>query len=102
MERDDAIGNCRGDRNTLEHRGFPISLRVGEAAAVATAELKGRMETMLLTEDSLGAVGYEGLSISWHLSIPPPLTVFSTRAKNMKLETGTQMLLRMASPRLPR
>ena len=91
-----------GSRVTTNTGGLPASSKANSTAAVATAELKGRMETMLLTEDSLGAVGYEGVSISWHLSIPPPLTVFSTRAKNMKLEAGTQMLLRMASPRLPR
>ncbi len=91
-----------GPSVTTSTGGLPASSKANSTAAVATAELKGRMETMLLTEDSLGAVGYEGVSISWHLSIPPPLTVFSTRAKNMKLEAGTQMLLRMASPRLPK
>ena len=89
-----------GVRATTNTGGLSASSKASSTAAVATAELKGRMETMLLTEDSLGAVGYEGVSISWHLSIPPPLTVFSTKAKNMKLEAGTQMLLRMASPRL--
>ena len=89
-----------GVRGTTNTGGLSASSKASSTAAVATAELKGRMETMLLTEDSLGAVGYEGVSISWHLSIPPPLTVFSTKAKNMKLEAGTQMLLRMASPRL--
>jgi hypothetical protein len=91
-----------GPRVTTSTVGLPASSKANSTAAVATAELKGRMETMLLTEDSLGAVGYEGVSISWHLSIPPPLTVFSTKAKNIKLEAGTQMLLRLASPRLPK
>jgi len=91
-----------GARGTSITGGFPASSKASSTATVATAELKGRMETMLLTEDSLGAVGYEGVSISWHLALPPPLTVFSTKAKNIKLEAGTQMLLRMASPRLPK
>jgi hypothetical protein len=91
-----------GPRGTANSGDLAASSKASSNAAVATAELKGRMETMLLTEDSLGAVGYEGVSISWHLSIPPPLTVFSTKAKNIKLEAGTQMLLRMASPRLPK
>ncbi len=91
-----------GVRGTTNTGGLSASSKASSTAAVATAELKGRMETMLLTEDSLGAVDYEGVSISWYLSIPPPLTVFSTKAKNMKLEAGTQMLLRMASPRLPK
>jgi hypothetical protein len=91
-----------GPRGTAGTGGLPASSKANSTAAVATAELKGSMETVLLTEDSLGAVGYEGISIAWHLSIPPPLTVFSTKAKNVKLEAGTQMLLRMATPRLPK
>lgn len=91
-----------GPRGTSSTGGLPASSKASSTAAVATAELKGTMENVLLTEESLGAIGYEGVSISWHLSIPPPLTVFSTRAKSVKLEAGTQMLLRMASPRLPK
>ena len=72
-------------------------------AAVATADLKGKMdETSLLNENSQGAAGYEGLSISWHLIAPPPITVFASNGKNVKLNAGTQMLLRMATPQLPR
>ena len=75
--------------------------KAGSTAAVATAELKGRMdEASLLNENSQGAVGYEDLSISWHLMVPPPVTVFASKGKNVKLEAGTQMLLRMAPPRL--
>lgn len=70
-------------------------------AVVATAELKGRMDQPLqLNKDSQGAIGYDDISISWHLSIPPPLTIFATKAKNLKLMNGTQMLLRMAEPRV--
>ena len=83
--------------------GLSASSKANSNAAVATAELKGRMdESLWLTEDSQGAIGYEGISISWHLSIPPPLTEFRSKAKSVKLEAGTQMLVRMASPRLPR
>jgi len=79
------------------------SSKVASTAAVATAELRGRMdEPPRLNENSQGALGYEGLSISWHLMAPPPLTVFASDGKNVKLEAGTQMLLRMAAPRLAR
>lgn len=79
------------------------SSKAGSTAAVATANLKGRMdEPFLLDENSQGAVGYEGLSLSWGLASPPPFTVFACKRKNLKLESGTQMLLRMASPRLAR
>jgi hypothetical protein len=52
----------------------------------------------LLTEDSQGALGYEGVSITWSLTIPPPLTIFAASAKNLKILSGTQMLLRLIPP----
>ncbi len=83
--------------------GLQPGSKAGSTAAVATADIKGRMdESPLLREDSQGAVGYEGLSLSWQLTNPPPATVFDTKAKNLRLEAGTQMLLRMAAPRLAR
>lgn len=83
--------------------GLPPASKASSTAAVATADVKGRMdEPSLLNETSQGAVGYEGLSLSWHLIVPPPVTVFATKSSNLKLKAGTQMLLRMATPRLPR
>ena len=68
-------------------------------APVATAKIKGAMdEPLLLKEDSRGALGYEGLSISWQFTATPPVTVFSGKGKNVKLKAGTQMLLRMVPP----
>ena len=79
------------------------SSKASSTAAVATANLKGTMDdSFLLDEKSQGAVGYEGLSLSWGLATPPPFTVFASKSKNLKLKSGTQMLLRMAPPRLPR
>ena len=81
--------------------GLSASSKASSTAAVATANIKGGMdETSLLDENSQGAEGYEGLSLSWHLMAPPPVTVFASKGKNVKLEAGTQMLLRMAPPRL--
>lgn len=74
--------------------------KAGSTAAVATAQINGSMEALLLNEDSQGAVGYEGISVSWSLTMPPPLTIFTSKAKNVKLDAGTQVLLRMAPPRL--
>ena len=82
---------------------LPASSKANSNAAVATAEIKGRMdEPLWLSEDSQGAIGYEDISVAWELSMPPPFTVLATKAKNLKLEAGTQMLLRMAEPHLPR
>jgi len=92
-----------GPRGASGSGTLPASSKANSNAAVATAELKGRMnEALLLNEDSQGAVGYEGISISWHLAFPPPLTVFTTKAKNLKLDAGTQVLIRMAVPRVPK
>jgi hypothetical protein len=83
--------------------GLSSGSKAGSTAAVATTDIKGTMDTpLLLTGESQGAVGYEGLSVSWHLMAPPPVTVFASKGKNVKLEAETQMLLRMASPRVVR
>jgi len=83
--------------------GLSASSKASSNAAVATAEFKGRMDHgLLLDADSQGAIGYDGLSISWQLTTPPPITVFASKSKNVKLAAGTQMLLRMASPRITR
>jgi len=76
------------------------SSKASSTAAVATAELKGTMDSsLLLDENSQGAIGYDGVSISWSLASPPPLTIFTTKNKNLKLFAGTQVLLRMIPPR---
>ncbi len=77
--------------------------KAASTAAVATADIKGTMDaSWLLTNESQGALGYEGLSLSWHLMVPPPVTVFASKEKIVKLEAETQMLLRMAPPRRAR
>jgi hypothetical protein len=54
--------------------------------------------TLLLSDNDQGAYGFEDVTISWHLSIPPPLTILATRAKRLKLDAGSQVLLRMMPP----
>src|SRR5260370_25696160 len=82
---------------------LPPSSKASSPAAVATADLKGSVEEPFsLDENSQGAVGYEGLSLSWSLASPPPFTVLASKSKNLKLEAGTHMLLRMVPPRLAR
>jgi len=55
--------------------------------------------TLLLADNDQGAFGFEDVTLSWHLSIPPPLTIFATRGKHLRLEAGSQMLLRMMAPK---
>lgn len=79
---------------------LPHTSKAASTAEVQAAELQGRTkEPLLLKGDSQGAVGYEGLDLSWRLMVPPPVTVFSSKGKNVKLDAGAQMLLRMAPPR---
>lgn len=79
------------------------SSKASSNAAVATANLQGKLDhPTILDKDSQGAVDLEGLNVTWRLISPPPLTVITSKSKNLKLESGTQMLLRMAPPRLPR
>jgi hypothetical protein len=55
--------------------------------------------TLLLAANDQGAFGFEDVTISWHLSIPPPLTILATRAKRLRIEAGSQLLLRMMPPK---
>jgi hypothetical protein len=81
----------------------PAASKASSTASVATANLKGGMdERLLLDENSRGAIGYEDLSLAWHLMVPPPITVITSHKKTVKLKSGTLMLLRMAPPRMPR
>lgn len=90
-----AVGSGGGSSTTL-----PAASKAGSTAAVATANLKGAMDkSSVLDENSQGAIGYEDFSIAWHLITPPPITVISSKGKNVKLKPGTQMLLRMTPPR---
>jgi hypothetical protein len=89
-----------GARAATSTGALPPSSKAGSNAAVATANIKGSMdEPSELNEESQGAIGYEGISITWRLMTPPPVTVIATKGKTLKLEAGTQMLLRMAPPR---
>jgi hypothetical protein len=93
-----------GSARTASSSGtLPPSSKANSNAAVATAEIKGKLEERVrLTEESQGVFGYEGINITWYLAMPPPLTIFATKSKQLKLEPGTQMLIRMAQPRIPR
>jgi len=77
--------------------------KVNSTATLATADIKGGSDVpLLLKENSQGALGYDGVTLSWQLAAPPPVTVFASKGKNLELKAGTQMLLRMAPPRAAR
>ena len=91
-----------GAGNTSRTGDLTASSKASSTAAVATAGIKGPIEEgFLLNESSAGAIGYEGLTLSWGLATPPPFTIFVSKSKNIKLKAGTQVLFRMSPPRLP-
>ena len=80
---------------------LPPSSKVDSTATLSTARINGEMrKRLLLNPESQGAIGFPGLSLSWRLTTPPAVTVFSSNRKEIKLEAGTQVLLRMARPEL--
>ena len=76
------------------------SSKADSTAAVSTAKINGEMrKDLLLSADSNGAIGFSGLALTWRLDSPPAVSVFSSKNKDIRLEAGTQVLLRMAPPR---
>jgi hypothetical protein len=70
-------------------------------AAVQTANLKHEADPKSnLREDSSGAIGIDGLKLNWVLDKPPATTVMTAKKKNFKLPRGTEVLLRMAPPKI--
>ena len=76
------------------------SSKADSTAAVSTAKINGEMRRgLLLNNDSNGAIGFSGVSLTWRLDSPPAVSVFSSKNKEISLDAGTQVLLRMAPPR---
>jgi hypothetical protein len=68
---------------------------------VQTARLKHEADPKSnLREDSSGAIGIDGLKLNWVLDKPPATTVMTAKKKNFKLPRGTEVLLRMAPPKI--
>ncbi len=75
--------------------------KVESTATLGAARINGEMgKGLLLNAESQGAIGFSGLSLLWRLTAPPAVTVFSSNRKEIKLDVGTQVLLRIARPEL--
>ena len=75
------------------------SSKAESTASISAAHINGEMrKDLLLNAESQGAIGFSGLSLSWRLTAPPAVTVFSSNRKEIKLDAGTQVLLRIARP----
>jgi hypothetical protein len=79
----------------------PSTSSTSSGAAVQTANLeRENSRKSNLHEDSSGAIGIDGLKLTWILDKPPATTVITAKKKNFKLPGGTEVLLRMAPPRM--
>lgn len=102
-------GDLADDPFYSMNRSTEVTQRTGNAdasvassgAAVQTAMLKHKADPKSnLQEDSSGAIGIDGLKLDWVLNKPPATTVLTAKKKNFKLPGGTEVLLRMAPPRM--
>ena len=100
------------DKAVVNEAEIPLQAIVAAIAAPPSADSSKRTdaraepdsghEILLLKENSSGAIGYSGVVIAWNLAVPPPSTIFTANAKSLKLISGTQMLLRMLLPQVPK
>ena len=88
----------KSDADASASTGRPASSQP-KSGAPARPVVNPSDVTLLLSDNDQGAYGFEDVTISWHLSIPPPLTILATRGKRLKLDAGTQLLLRMMPPK---
>src|SRR5215469_1117139 len=80
---------------------LPVTSVASSGAAVQTAQLEGQNRPKSnLQQDSRGAIGIDGLKLNWVLDKPPATTVMTAKKKNFKLVSGTEVLLRMAPPKM--
>lgn len=91
----------RSNEATQRTSNAAITSSANSGAAVQTANLKRQNDPKSnLQEDSSGAIGIDGLKLNWILDKPPATTVITAKKKNFKLNSGTEVLLRMAPPRM--
>ena len=99
---DDPLYSMNSSSEPTQRTGnLPVTSVASSGAAVQTAQLEGQNRPKSnLQEDSSGAIGIDGLKLNWVLDKPPATTVMTAKKKNFKLPRGTEVLLRMAPPRM--
>jgi hypothetical protein len=91
----------RSTEATQRTGNVSVTSVASSGAAVQTAILEGENNRKSnLRADSSGAIGIEGLKLNWVLDKPPATTVMTAKKKNFKLSKGTEVLLRMAPPKM--
>lgn len=99
---DDAFFSMNRSNEATQRTGnASVTSLASSGAAVQTANLEGENAPKSnLRDDSSGAIGIDGLKLDWILNKPPATTVLTAKKKNFKLPRGTEILLRMAPPRM--
>jgi hypothetical protein len=101
LSDDPFYGMNRSTEATQRTGNAAVTSVASSGAAVQTAMLKGKADSKSnLQEDSSGAIGIDGLKLTWVLDKPPATTVLTAKKKNFKLARGTELLLRMAPPQM--
>lgn len=91
----------RSTEATQRSGNASVTSLASSGAAVQTAMLEGENNRKSnLRADSSGVIGIDGLKLNWVLDKPPATTVMTAKKKNFKLSKGTEVLLRMAPPRM--
>jgi len=101
LTEDQLYSMNRSSELTQRSGNTAITSLASSGAAAQTAILKGQNDPKSnLQEDSSGAIGIDGLKLNWVLDKPPATTVMTAKKKNFKLVSGTEVLLRMAPPKM--
>lgn len=101
LSQDPFYSMNRSTEATQRTANAPVTSVASSGAAVQTAVLKGENAPKSnLREDSSGAIGIDGLKLTWVLDKPPATTVITAKKKNFKLPKGTEVLLRIAPPQM--
>jgi hypothetical protein len=98
---DDPFYSMNRSTEPTQRTGNADISTASSGAAVRTAMLKGENGSKSsLQEDSSGVNGIDGLKLDWILNKAPATTVLTAKKKNFKLAKGTEVLLRMAPPKM--
>ena len=101
LSGDPFYGMNHSNEPTQRTGNAPIASSANSGAAVQTANLKRENGPKSnLQEDSSGVIGIDGLKLNWVLDKAPATTVMTAKKKNFKLPGGTEVLLRMAPPKM--
>ena len=101
LTEDQLYSMNRSNEPTQRTGNSAITSLASSGAAAQTAIVKGQNDPKSnLQEDSSGAIGIDGLKLNWVLDKPPATTVMTAKKKNFKLLSGTEVLLRMAPPKM--